>query len=45
MTSTWSLRANVTGNAPVALGGRGDVVGSFNRVDVFFFAANVNWKF
>jgi len=40
-----SLHTNILGSAPVALGGRGDVVGSFNRVDFFFLAANLNWKF
>jgi long-chain fatty acid transport protein len=40
-----NLHTNITGSAPVALGGRGDVVGSFNRVDFVFFAANFNWKF
>jgi hypothetical protein len=29
----------------VALGGRGDVVGSFNRVGFLFCAANIGWKF
>jgi hypothetical protein len=24
---------------------RDDMVGSFNRVDLFFLAANFNWKF
>ena len=40
-----NLHTNITGSAPVALGGRGDVAGSFNSVDFFFFAANLNWKF
>ena len=40
-----NLHTNITGSAPVALGGRGDVVGSFNSVDFLFFAANLNWKF
>ena len=40
-----SLHTSILGSAPVALGGRGDVVGSFNRVDLLFFAANFNWKF
>jgi hypothetical protein len=39
-----NVHTNVLGSAPVLLGGRGDVVGSFNRVD-FFFAADLNWKF
>ena len=37
-----NLHTNVVGSVPVALGGRGDVVGSFNRVDFFFLAANLN---
>ena len=40
-----NLHANVAGSAPVALGGRGDVVGSFNDVRFLFLAANFNWKF
>ncbi len=40
-----SLHTNIVGSAPVALGGRGDVVGSFNDVGLLFFAANFNWKF
>jgi long-chain fatty acid transport protein len=39
------LHSNITGSVPVALGGRGDVVGSFNDVGFLFFAANFNWKF
>jgi long-chain fatty acid transport protein len=40
-----NLHANIVGNAPVLLGGRGDVAGSFNNVGFYFFAANFNWKF
>ncbi len=40
-----NLHTNVSGNAPVALGGRGDVVGSFNNVGIVFLAANFGWKF
>jgi long-chain fatty acid transport protein len=40
-----SLHTNVSGSVPVALGGRGDVVGSFNNVEFFFLAANCSWKF
>ena len=40
-----NLHSNVVGSAPVALGGRGDVVGSFNDVRFLFLAANCNWKF
>ncbi len=39
-----NLHANATGSVPVALGGRGDVVGSFNDVRYLFFALNFNWK-
>jgi len=31
--------------APVALGGRGNVVGSYNNTDVIYVAAYYNWKF
>jgi len=44
-SQTRSLHTNVLGSAPVALGGHGDVVVPFNRVDFFFLAANLNWKF
>ena len=40
-----NLHANVSGSVPVVLGGRGDVVGSFNNVGIVFFAANSNWRF
>jgi len=40
-----NLHTNVTGSVPIALGGRGDVVGSFNDVRFLFLAANLNWKF
>ncbi len=40
-----NLHTNITGSAPVALGGRGDVVGSYSSANVLFFAANFNWKF
>jgi long-chain fatty acid transport protein len=40
-----NLHTNVSGNAPVALGGRGDVVGSFSNVGIVFLAANFGWKF
>ncbi len=40
-----SLHSNAVGSVPVALGGRGDVVGSFNDVGFTFFAADFNWKF
>ena len=31
--------------APVALGGRGDLVGSYNNTSIYFLTANFNWKF
>ena len=40
-----TLHSNIAGSAPVALGGRGDVVGSFNNVAFYFLAANGSWKF
>ena len=40
-----SLHSNNVGSVPVAIGGRGDVVGSFNDVRFLFLAANLNWKF
>ncbi len=39
------LHTNVANRVPVAIGGRGDVVGSFNNVGMFFVATNFNWKF
>ncbi len=39
-----TLRSNVSGNVPVALGGRGDVVGSFDDARIIFLALNFNWK-
>lgn len=39
-----TLRSNATGSVPVALGGRGDVVGSFDDVRTIFLALNFQWK-
>jgi long-chain fatty acid transport protein len=39
-----NLDVNNRGN-PVALGGRGDLVGSFNRTGSIFLSAYYNWKF
>jgi long-chain fatty acid transport protein len=39
-----TLDVNRQGSAPVALGGRGNLVGSFNNTGIFFIAANFNWK-
>ena len=40
-----TLDVNTHSAAPVALGGRGDLVGSYNNAGIFFLAANFNWKF
>lgn len=39
------LHVNRQSEAPVALGGRGDLVGSYERTAVVFLSANFNWKF
>jgi len=39
-----SSHVNATGSVPVALGGRGNVVGSFNDLSFIFLALNFNWK-
>jgi long-chain fatty acid transport protein len=40
-----TLDVNKHGNAPIVLGGRGDLVGSFDNTGILFLAANVMWKF
>jgi long-chain fatty acid transport protein len=40
-----TLDVNKQSAAPVGLGGRGNLVGSFNNTGIFFLAANFNWKF
>ena len=40
-----SLDVNKLSDTPVALGGRGDLVGSYQNVGIVFLAANFNWKF
>ena len=40
-----TLDVNQQGVVPVALGGRGNLVGSYNNTGIFFIAANFNWKF
>jgi len=40
-----NLDVNRQSTLPVALGGRGNLVGSFNNSGIFFIAANFNWKF
>lgn len=39
------LRTDITGSVPVAIGGRGDIVGAYNDNGFFFLAANLNWTF
>ena len=41
----FTIRSIVVGGAPVALGGPGDVVGSFNDIRFSFVAANADWTF
>jgi hypothetical protein len=43
-TTQGTLRSNASGNVPVALGGHGNVVGSFDDVRIVFLALNFNWK-
>ena len=40
-----TLDTNLQGRAPVALGGRGDVVGSYDTIGTVFLALYGNWKF
>ena len=40
-----SLDVNKQSDVPVPLGGRGNLVGSYDNVGIFFLAANFNWKF
>lgn len=53
-TFTWGLAAEYVyggtlhvnqSSTPVALGGRGDLIGSYQNVGIVFLAANFNWKF
>ena len=39
------LSVNKQSTLPVALGGRGNVVGDYNNINTFFLSANFNWKF
>jgi long-chain fatty acid transport protein len=39
-----TLDINKHGNSPVALGGRGDLVGSFDSAGILFLDVNVMWK-
>ncbi len=40
-----NLDVNKQSDTPVALGGRGDLIGSYDNVGIVFLAANFNWKF
>lgn len=40
-----SLTVNEQSAAPVALGGRGNLVGEYNNAESWFFAANFGWNF
>ena len=40
-----TLDVNKLSGEPVATGGRGDLVGSYQNTGVVFLAANLNWKF
>ncbi len=40
-----SLDVNKQSDTPVALGGRGNLVGSYDNIGIYFVAANFNWKF
>jgi len=40
-----TLDTNLQGAVPVAAGGRGNVVGSYNNVGILFLGAYGNWKF
>ena len=40
-----TLDVNRSSDLPVALGGRGNLVGSYNNAGVLFLSANFNWKF
>ena len=40
-----TLDTNLQSSRPVALGGRGDLVGSYDNTGTLFLAAYYNWKF
>ncbi len=40
-----TLDTNIRSTTPVALGGRGDLVGSYNTTGILFLAAYLNWTF
>jgi hypothetical protein len=39
-----TLDVNNVNSAPVPLGGRGSLVGSFDNVGMYFLSATFNWK-
>lgn len=39
-----TLDVNKLSAAPVSLGGRGDLLGSYNSAGIFFLGAYLNWK-
>ena len=39
------LNVDKQGAVPVALGGRGNLVGDYKNINNFFLSANFNWKF
>jgi len=43
-TTQGTLRSSASGSVPVVLGGRGNVVGSFDDVRIIFLAVNFNWR-
>lgn len=40
-----TLDVNKHGSVPIAIGGRGNLEGSYKSTDTFFLSANANWKF
>jgi hypothetical protein len=40
-----TLDTNLQSSTPVALGGRGNLVGSYDNISTIFLAAYFNWKF
>lgn len=40
-----TLKVNQQSTLPVALGGRGNLVGEYDNINTFFLSANFNWKF
>jgi len=40
-----TLHVNKQSTAPVALGGRGDLIGSYNDTGMIFLSGNMKWKF